>query len=73
MSDRIQFSTDLMCPGCGHGGKARWEENDGLNNRGPERHLVGLSDGFRSAIFNQASMSGDPHLICGHCESVQPD
>ena len=68
---RDQFSVALSCPGCGQSGFARWEEN-GPSESGPQRRLIGLSDGFRHEPQQQQE-SGDPAIYCTACNTAQPD
>jgi hypothetical protein len=72
MLERTQFSISLTCSGCGQSGDARWEENSAISPSGPQRKLVGVSDGFRHEP-QQQHMSGDPTIICKSCGTHQHD
>ena len=72
MSARAQFSNAIQCPGCGHPGYARWEENAFANAAGPQRTLAMLSGGFRQEP-RQQQKSRDPAIICEECGSHVAD
>lgn len=72
MSTRSQFSNAIQCPGCGHPGYARWEENAVVNRAGPQRTLALVSAGFRQDA-SRLQKSGDPTIICEECGSQVAD
>lgn len=72
MSDRLQFSNSIVCPGCGHGGVALWEENTAPMPAGPQRTLELLSGGFRrDAMIRPPGV--DPVIVCENCGSRVAD
>jgi hypothetical protein len=72
MPEREQFSVPLKCPKCDHAGSVVWEETIGPGRqRGPERILILLASGFRQG--EGTTRSGDPSIVCNHCDTVQPD
>jgi hypothetical protein len=70
--DPIKFSSPLTCPACSQIGTAIWEESGPDDRtRGPERRLILVSSGFYSGAT--LGGSGDPRIVCEHCEFVLPD
>jgi hypothetical protein len=68
---REDFAVPITCRGCGQVGSIVWQENAGLNEKGPMRTLVLISSGFHKA--DGATNSGDPKIICDHCGTAQTD
>jgi hypothetical protein len=73
MSVREEFAVKLRCPKCDQHGTAIWEETDAAHRHdGPQRVLKFVSAGF-SFSRDKLSSSGDPEIVCDHCEAVQAD
>jgi len=72
MSQRLQFTTAVACPGCGITGEATWEENTNPGPTGLHRSFLSVSPGFRHEPQKQ-NQSIAPRLICERCDSVIPD
>ena len=69
---RDLFLNTIKCPHCGQAGAIFWEENAlGHRHCGPQRRLVNLSAGFHAE--NGRTQSGDPLIICSHCDTIQAD
>lgn len=68
---RVQFSNAITCPGCGKIGNVYWEENATPSERGLERSLIRVSDGFRHDP--QLHKGRDPAIICTDCGTQQQD
>ena len=69
---RDRFSLDLKCPRCGQIGIITWEENStGHRQLGSEGQLIDVTPGFHSE--EGRTQSGDPMIICNHCDTIQPD
>ena len=72
MTGREQFTVDICCPHCGQQGTLAWEENTIGNRRnGIQRALISVSPGFHAEAGR--TQSGDPVIVCGRCDTVQPD
>ena len=73
MGQREEFAVKLLCPKCGQHGTAIWEEAGPIyREKGPQRAIKFVSSGF-SVDPSRMAISGDPEIVCDHCDEVQPD
>jgi hypothetical protein len=69
--ERAAFSVAVKCAACGQVGSILWEENAFPSPGGPRRTLVLASGGFHANDVRGAS--GDPQIVCDHCNAILED
>jgi hypothetical protein len=73
MQVREEFVVKIRCAKCAQHGTAIWEETDAIHrHKGAQRVLKFVSAGF-SFSADALTQSGDPEIVCDHCDEVQPD
>lgn len=69
--ERAAFAVAVKCAACGQAGSILWEENAFPSPGGPRRSLVLVSGGFHAS--EARGDSGDPQIVCSHCQAVLED
>jgi hypothetical protein len=63
---RERYTKILKCLGCGQAGSVAWEEKS--DNNGGQCEIILLSRGFHKG--ESPTASGDPSIVCNHCDTV---